>query len=81
MNRLTCLAGGAVLHPGAEETAARLALYEDIHEAVEGDQLRIAGELAALRADGREKTVRYRELLAKKLQNLYLLTLFESKGL
>lgn len=77
MNRLTqkTEAGYSVLNPN--EAIARLVAYEDLHERVLIEQENIPAQLDVLRAAGKEKTITFRELAMRKLQNLYVLHLFE----
>ena len=49
------------------DAVERLAAYENLHEHMEKRVREIPEELAALRAQGKEKTVTFRELAAQKL--------------
>lgn len=77
MDRLTqkTEAGYSVSDP--DEAVARLAAYEDLHDRVLNEQANIPAQLETLRAAGKEKTVTFRELATRKLQNLYVLYLLE----
>ena len=49
------------------EAVARLAAFENMLEHMQQSVAAIPAELAALKAQGKEKTVRFRELAAQKL--------------
>ena len=53
------------------EAIERLALYEDLCEE----------QMETLRAEGREKSVKFRELFAQKLTNAAFLSMLQAKGL
>ena len=76
MKRLTSGTGGGYTVADPKAAVERLAAYENMHEAVLREQESISSQMASLRAAGKEKTVKYRELFAKKLQNAYVLSLF-----
>jgi len=65
-----------------EEAAAleRLGRLEDLWERLEARQAAIPGELEALRARGKEKTVAFKELLAEKLTNSAVLDHLRRSG-
>ena len=79
MERYTVRAGGTVSVPPDQLEAAleRLARFEDMALGLEAEQGDIAARLAALREQGRDKTVQFRELLAQKLTNANMLLLLE----
>ena len=79
MERYTVRAGGAVSVPPEQLEAAleRLARFEDMALGLEQEQGDIAARLAALREQGKDKTVQFRELLAQKLSNANMLLLLE----
>ena len=79
MERYTVRAGGAVSVPPEQMEAAleRLARFEDMALGLEAEQGDIAARLAALREQGKDKTVQFRELLAQKLTNSNLRLLLE----
>ena len=79
MERYTVRAGGAVSVPPEQMEAAleRLARFEHMALGLEAEQGDIAARLAALREQGRDKTVQFRELLAQKLTNSNLRLLLE----
>lgn len=79
MERLTNRPGGPV--PGIDEAIDRLARFEDAYDEVVADQERVTAELERLRREGRTKTVRFRELLGRKLTNTYLLVLWTKHGI
>ena len=60
-----------------DQALERLARFEDMALGLEGEQGDIAARLAALREQGRDKTVQFRELLAQKLTNSNLRLLLE----
>ncbi|MCL2288078.1 MAG: hypothetical protein FWC33_02715 [Candidatus Bathyarchaeota archaeon] len=45
------------------------------------EQEKIAGKLSELRNQGREKTVQFRQLFAKNLSNVNVISLLQSYGL
>ena len=79
MERYTVRAEGAVSVPPdkLEDALERLARFEDMALGLAGEQGDIAARLAALREQGRDKTVQFRELLAQKLTNSNLRLLLE----
>ena len=84
MERLTRrnAAGAWELPPDRlEEAAERLARWEDLPAELEEELAAIGAELEALRGAGKEKTVRFRELMAKKLTDRSLLLRLEEAGL
>lgn len=81
MNRLTTRTGSTHSVSDLQQAIERLAAYEDLHEALEREQISLTTQMEALRAAGKEKTVRYREMFHKKLQNRDLLTLLQSHEL
>ena len=60
-----------------DQALERLARFEDMALGLEAEQRDIAARLAALREQGRDKTVQFRELLAQKLTNSNLRLLLE----
>ena len=84
MERLTRrnAAGAWELPPDRlEEAAERLARWEGLPAELEEELAAISAELEALRGAGKEKTVRFRELMAKKLTDRSLLLRLEEAGL
>ncbi len=63
------------------EAAVRLARLEDMVQALTEEQEAIPGQLAQLRAQGKDRTVRFRELMARKLTLVSLRTELERYGL
>ena len=59
--------GPAIPPERLEEAARHLARLEAMAAALAAEQEDIPAQLARLRAEGREKTVRFRELMARKL--------------
>ncbi|HWQ50809.1 MAG TPA: hypothetical protein VN369_03300 [Terriglobales bacterium] len=72
--------GGYEAKDGAA-VLARLGAYEDLHEGLLAENERLAGQLSELRAAGLDRTARHRDLLGKKLQIVYALSLFNARGL
>ena len=79
MERYTIREGGAVsVSPEHMEAALeRLARFEDMALGLEREREEISGELASLRDRRKEKTVQFRELLARKLTGQNMLLLLE----
>ena len=79
MERYTTREGKAVRVPPDQLEAAleRLARFEDMALGLEQERADIAQKLAALREQGKEKTVQFRELLAQKLNNQNMQLLLE----
>jgi len=65
----------------AEEKPSRFAAFEAVYKEVSDSINSIPAELEKLKAAGKEKTVRYKELLGQKLMNNYIATLFERHGI
>jgi hypothetical protein len=63
------------------EVIERLALYEDLCEELQARQQALALQMETLRAEGREKSVKFRELFAQKLTNAAFLSVLQAKGL
>lgn len=59
----------------------RLAKFEDAYELLRAEQADIAKKLESLRAQGKERTVQFKELLGRKLINAQILQFFETRGL
>jgi len=59
----------------------RLATFEAVYEELADSITAIPTELEKLKAAGKEKTVRYKELFAQKLTNNYIIALFERYGI
>lgn len=55
----------------------KLAKYENLHEDLLRTQQEIAAELETLRQAGKKTSVRFRELMGKKLMNAHMLDLFQ----
>ena len=56
---------------------SRLSAFEAVYEELANSINTIPAELEKLKADGKEKTVRYKELFGQKLMNNYIVALFE----
>lgn len=63
------------------EAIDRLALFENVLDKVVKTQGDITAELDTLRKEGKRNTVRFRELLGKKLVNNEIMNLLELHGL
>lgn len=83
MERLTEKAGQSYAVPPEKlgEAVARLAQFEDMVDALVREREEISRELEALREQGKEKTVHFKELLARKLINTNLCQEMERYGL
>lgn len=63
------------------EAIDRLGRYEDLHEALLAQQDKIERDLEALRAEGKQDTLRFRSMLAQKLAGANTLALFAVRDL
>ena len=63
------------------EAAERLARFEELPLELEAELASISAELETLRRERKQKTVRFRELMAKKLTDRSLLLRLEEAGL
>lgn len=63
------------------EAIERLAQYEDMCEELQAQQQALALQIENLRAEGREKSVKFRELFAQKLTNAAFLSMLQARGL
>jgi len=63
------------------EAINRLAVFENIVEELLSSQKQASEELEKLRGEGKEKSVRFKELMVKKLTNINTLILFKSYGI
>lgn len=59
----------------------QLAAYRAMQKAVQEEYDRAADKMAALKAQGKEKTATYRQLFARKLQLGELLSWYKTYGL
>ncbi len=59
----------------------QLAAYRAMQKAVQEEYDRAADKMAALKAQGKEKTATYRQLFARKLQLSELLSWYKTYGL
>lgn len=67
---------------GLEQAAAeRLAHFEDAYEDIRSKQARLEEQMESLRAAGKQKSVRFRELLGEKLMLQQMVMILESHGL
>lgn len=83
MERFTCPGadGKFSLVGDAEAALDRLGAFETLYETLVAEQEAITAELQALRAAGKEKTYKARELMGKRLVNGNTLTLFRLHGI
>lgn len=84
MKRLTVNKEGQwLLNEGVDVNDAieRLAKYEEFQAKMIDSQSDIVEELAKLRAEGKEKTVQYRELFTKKLLTNNVLAFLRYHGI
>lgn len=65
----------------AGPAAEKLAAYENLGEELCAQQAQLSQKMADLRAAGRERTVQFRELMAQKLSNAYVISLLQARGL
>lgn len=63
------------------DAVTKLAKFENIYEDLMAKQKEISGELEKLRLEGKTKSVKFKQLLANKLNNSQILALFESYDL
>lgn len=63
------------------EAINRLARFENICNDLVAGQNKISEELEKLRNEGKTKSVRFRELMVKKMTNSNIIILFETYGL
>jgi len=63
------------------EAINRLGRFENFYEHLLESQREIPNTLQQLRTEGKEKTVTYKELIAKKLTASHILTLLKGYGL
>lgn len=59
----------------------KLAIFENIYEELNAEQIEISKKLEDLRNEGKMKSLKFRELMTKKLTNSAVLTLFKNYGL
>ncbi len=63
------------------EAIEKLARFEDICDRLTAEQNHIAEQLEELRRQGKTSSVKFRELMTKKLLNVNMLSIFEVNGL
>lgn len=64
-----------------EQALERLARFEDVFQSLVEEQEQLAAQMEPLKAAGRQKSARFRELLGKKLVNQQLLIRLEFAGI
>ena len=79
--RVAALRMALALIDKEETNAGRLAKFETIYKEISDNMTSIPAELEKLKAAGKEKTVRYKELFGQKLMNNYVAALFERHGI
>jgi len=79
--RIAALKMALVLIEKEEMNADRLAKFETVYKEILDSMTSIPAELEKLKAAGKEKTVRYKELFGQKLMNNYVEALFERHGI
>ena len=63
------------------EAISRLARFENVYDDLVASQNKISEELEKLRNEGKTKSVRFRELMVKKMTNSNIIILFKTYGL
>jgi hypothetical protein len=63
------------------EAITKLAKFENIYEDLIASQSQIPKELEKLRNEGKTKTVRFKELMVRKMTNANIINLFKTYGL
>jgi hypothetical protein len=63
-----------------DEAVQKLAVFENMCENFVNDMAVLPARLEKLRADGKEKTVAYKELVTQKLINAQILMFFKKHG-
>lgn len=64
-----------------QEAVDKLAKFENFHEALLSEQLKLEKELEKLRAEDKTRTVRFKQLLANKLTNQNILIQLKTFGI
>ena len=84
MERLTMPGPGGsyALPPGGEAAAIRrLGQFEEAYERLRARHAEIAERMEAMKAQGRQKSAQFRELLGEKLTIQNMLSLWETYGI
>ena len=71
----------AISDSTGQEKSQRLAAFEDAYQEVADSMTTIPVELEKLKAEGKEKTVRYKELFGQKLMNSQIAALYKRHGI
>jgi len=59
----------------------RFVAFERVYRELADSMVTLPVEMEKLKAEGKEKTVRYRELFGQKLMNNHIVALFEQQGI
>ena len=70
-----------IVDENMEMAIQKLGVFEDAYESLMDNQEQIPKELELLRLHGKEKTITYRETMARKFMNNNILMFFEKHGL
>lgn len=63
------------------DAVTRLASFENMYDYLMAQQSEISKEMEKLRAEGKNQTVKFKQLFANKLANNNIITLFETYGI
>lgn len=64
-----------------DQAISKLAIFENIYEELNAEQIVISKKLESLRNEGKMKSLKFRELMTKKLTNSAVLMIFKNYGL
>jgi len=64
-----------------EDAIHKLGKFEDAYDNLMSSQTQIPLDLEKMRMEGKEKTIRYKEIMAQKLINNSIVMFFEKHGL
>lgn len=65
----------------AGEAIDRLAQFENIYDNLIAEQGKISQQLEELRNTGKKNSVKFKELLLKKLNNSFVISIYKANGL
>lgn len=63
------------------EAIYKLAIFENIYENLEKEQIKLSEDLEKLRNEDKTNSYKFKELMAKKLSNGITISLFKANGL